>query len=57
MTDEVEKLEWEFIGDESYDRKSDLKGKTLAKDSFGHQIIMYFKKDKLIGLILHNDIP
>jgi len=57
MTDGVEKLEWEFIGDEFYDSKSDLKGKPLAKDSFGHQIIMYFKKDKLIGLILQNDIP
>jgi hypothetical protein len=53
----VEKLEWEFIGDEFYDGKSDLKGKPLAKDSFGHQILMYFKEGKLVGLILYNDIP
>ena len=57
MNDGVEKLEWEFIGDESYDGKSDLRGKPLAKDSFGHHIVMYFKKDVLIGLILYNDIP
>ena len=53
----VEKLEWEFVGDVFYDGKTDLKGKPLAKDSFGHQIVMYFKNGKLIGQILHNDIP
>ena len=53
----VEKLEWEFVGDTFYDGKTDLKGKPLAKDSFGHQIVMYFKNGKLIGQILHNDIP
>ena len=53
----VEKLEWEFVGDIFYDGKTDLKGKPLAKDSFGHQIVMYFKNGKLIGQILHNDIP
>lgn len=53
----VEKLEWEFIGDTFYDGKTDLKGKPLAKDSFGHQVVMYFKNGRLIGQILHNDIP
>lgn len=53
----IEKLEWAFVGDEFYDGKTDLKGKPLAKDSFGHQIVMYFKNGKLIGQILHNDIP
>ena len=53
----IERLEWDFIGDEFYDWKTDLKGKPLAKDSFGHQIVMYFKNNKLIGQILHNDIP
>lgn len=57
MNGGVEKLEWAFIGDELYDGKSDLKGKPLAKDSFGHQIVMYFKDGKLVGLILYNDIP
>lgn len=53
----VEELEWNFIGDIFYDRKSDLQGKKLAKDSFGHHIVMYFKAHRLIGLILYNDIP
>ena len=53
----IEKFEWSFIGDTFYDGKADLKGKPLAKDSFGHQIVMYFRNGKLIGQILHNDIP
>ena len=57
MNGGVERLEWAFIGDELYDGKSDLKGKPLAKDSFGHQVVMYFKDGKLVGLILYNDIP
>ena len=57
ITDGIEKLEWLFIGDTSYDGKTDLKGKPLADNSFGHQILMYFRNGKLIGQILHNDIP
>ncbi|MDL2313104.1 hypothetical protein LJC68_09535 [Bacteroidales bacterium OttesenSCG-928-B11] len=57
ITDGIEKLEWLFIGDASYDAKADLKGKPLAANSFGHQILMYFRNGKLIGQILHNDIP
>jgi hypothetical protein len=53
----IEKFEWEFIGDTFYEGKTDLKGKPLAKDSFGHQVVMYFKNGKLIGQILHNKIP
>jgi hypothetical protein len=55
--DGVEKLEWSFIGDEFYNGKIDLKEKPLAENSFGHQIAMYFRNGKLIGQILHNDIP
>lgn len=57
LSNGIERLEWNFIGDEVYDKKTDLKGKPLAKDSFGHQIVMYFKNGKLIGQILYNDIP
>ncbi len=57
MNADFEKLEWEFIGDIFYDGKTDLKGKPLAKESFGHQIIMYFKNGKLVGQILLNAIP
>lgn len=53
----VEMLEWDFVGDILYDGKTDLKGKPLAKDNYGHQATLFFKKNKLIAIILHNDIP
>jgi len=40
-----------------YDRKIDLKGKPLAEHSFGHILTMFFREDKLIGIILENEIP
>lgn len=52
-----EKLEWKFIGDNLYDGKEDLKDKPLAQGSWGHQVIMFFKNNKLAGQILYNDIP
>lgn len=52
--DGIEMLNWTFIGDMFYDGKQDLKGKPLAKDSYGHQVRMYFKNEKLIGVFLHN---
>ncbi len=54
---EIEILYWEFIGDSAYDGKQNRKGRPLAKNSFGHQIRMYFKNERLIGMCLHNDIP
>jgi hypothetical protein len=39
----VEMLYWEFIGDTFYNGTQDLDGKPLAKNSFGHQVRMYFK--------------
>ena len=53
----IEKYEWDFIGEDFYDGKTDLKGKPLAKNSFGHQTVMFFRDNKLIGIIFHNDIP
>lgn len=53
----IEKYEWDFIGDTFYNETIDLKEKPLAKNSFGHQTIMFFRDNKLIGLMLHNDIP
>ncbi|MBI5857090.1 MAG: hypothetical protein HZB42_05515 [Sphingobacteriales bacterium] len=55
--DGVEECEWDFIGDEVYEGNADLKGKLLAKDSYGHQVILFFRNNKLIGIVLHNDIP
>ncbi len=53
----VERLEWNFVGDILYDGKENLKGKPLAKDNYGHQAYLFFKNGKLVGQILHNDIP
>lgn len=54
----VEKLRWNFIGDiYYYDHKIDLKGKPLAENSFGHSITMFFREERLIGMILENDVP
>ncbi|HEV8272055.1 MAG TPA: hypothetical protein VGQ04_12170 [Chitinophagaceae bacterium] len=53
----IEKHEWDFVGDFSYDSKTKLKRNILAEDSFGHQITMFFRNNKLIGIIFHNDIP
>lgn len=53
----IEKLEWDFVGDILYDGKENLKGKPLAKDNYGHQAYLFFRNGKLIGQILHNDIP
>jgi len=52
-----EEYEWDFTGDILFDGKEKLKGRPLAKDNYGHQAIMYFKNNRLTGLVLHNDIP
>lgn len=57
MTNGIEKLKWEFIGDAFYEGKPDLQGKPLAKESFGYHVTMYFREGRLIGQILFNDIP
>ena len=57
MNNGIEKFEWKFIGDIFYDGKTELNGKPVAESSFGHQIVMYFRNDKLIAQILVNDIP
>ncbi|GAA4341444.1 hypothetical protein [Flaviaesturariibacter amylovorans] len=50
-------LHWRFEGDALYDGKTELRGRPLAKDSYGHQVTAYFRNDKLVGLLLYNDIP
>ena len=57
IENDIEVLEWDFEGDILYDGKTNLKGKPLAKDNYGHQTTMFFKGDKLIAIIFHNDIP
>lgn len=56
-TNGIEQLEWELLGDLIYDGKRDLKGKPLAKNSFGQQVILYFRNGKLIAQVIHNYIP
>lgn len=53
----IEKAEWKFEGDILYDQIKPLNNKPIAKDSFGHQVVMYFKNEKLIAQILFNEIP
>lgn len=53
----LEEYEWNFIGDLLYDGKEKLRGKPMARDNYGHRAIMYFKNNRLSGLILSNDIP
>jgi len=55
--DGIEKYEWDFVGDILYDKTTKLNRDILAADSFGHQTTMFFRNNKLIGLIFHNDIP
>jgi hypothetical protein len=56
-TGDIEILGWEFIGDQIENNDEDLKGRPLAKDSYGHEIRMFFRNKKLIEVILHNYIP
>ena len=49
------KVRWDFIGDEFYSNE-ELNGKPLAKNSFGHSVIMYFKENKLVAQELSNEI-
>jgi len=53
----IERYGWDFIGDILYDGKTKLKRYVLAENSFGHQTTMFFRNNKLIGIIFHNDIP
>jgi len=53
----VEIGEWWFTGENSYTGKEDRQGKPLAANSFGHDTTMFFRNDKLIALIFHNNVP
>jgi len=57
-TNGVEKYEWSFVGDISISEGySKADGKPVARDSFGHNVTLFFREEKLIGIILLNDIP
>ena len=53
----VERYEWNYVGDNGYDGKENLHGKPLAAGSFGYHVIIYFRNNQMIGMVLKNDIP
>ncbi len=53
---DVEINDWNFVGDVFLENYND-KINRYAKNSFGYKVTMYFRNDKLIALILMNDIP
>lgn len=57
MQNGIERVEWKFEGDILYNQNKSSNNKLVAKDSYGHQIVMYFKNEKLIAQILFNEIP
>lgn len=57
MQNGIEKVEWQFEGDLLFDQRKISNNKPVAKDSYGHHVIMYFKNKKLIAQILYNEIP
>ncbi|MGL4597601.1 MAG: hypothetical protein ACRCYO_08740 [Bacteroidia bacterium] len=56
--EEIEYCEWNYEGDILYpDNKKHLNNPHLAKNSFGHQVSLFFKHEKLVGIILTNHEP
>jgi len=56
----IEKCEWKFEGDYIESEEIHPKAKTkrpFAKDSFGYSVMMYFRNNNLIAMIIRNDIP
>lgn len=49
----IDKLHWKFEGDVFALATKE----NLVEDSFGHEVTMYFRNDKLIGMVLYNAIP
>jgi hypothetical protein len=55
--DSVGRYEWDFEGDIDNESKTRSKRKRLAEDSFGYHVIIFCRNNKIIGIILHNDVP
>lgn len=56
----IEKCEWKYEGDYFDSEEHHPKAKTnrpVAKDSFGYSVTMFFRSNKLIAMIISNDIP
>lgn len=54
----ITRCQWTYNGDTPVDWDSTLPAeRPIAKNSFGHGIVMLFKDDKLVAQVLFNDIP
>jgi hypothetical protein len=49
-------LKWDFQGSYAIAETGEKPKGKVAKDSFGFHVVMYFKMDKLVAMILKNDI-
>ena len=50
-------VKWDFQGDYAIAETGEKPKGKVAKNSFGFHVAMYFKLDKLVAMILKNDIP
>jgi hypothetical protein len=57
LLNDIDILKWDFQGDELLAATGEKPIGKIAKNSFGYHVIMYFKMDKLVAMILNNDIP
>lgn len=56
----IEKCVWKYEGDYIESEETPHKAKTnrpFAKNSFGYTVTMFFRTEKLIAIIINNDIP
>jgi hypothetical protein len=57
-SDGLIRFEWEFKGDKGpKDSTITRSYETLADNSYGYKVTMYFSDEKLIAMILLNDVP
>lgn len=53
----IEIFEWNYEGSIGNEKIDNQLRSNYAKDSFGYNVKMYFKKGKLIAMIITNEIP
>jgi hypothetical protein len=53
----IEILNWDFMGEYVITETGEKPKGKIAKNSWGYHIVLYFKSDRLVALILKNDIP
>ncbi|KAB2893174.1 MAG: hypothetical protein F9K28_09820 [Bacteroidetes bacterium] len=54
---EGEQLEWDFAGSFHADMDAQHHNKPIAENSYGYHVVMYFIKERLVGMILVNYVP